>query len=64
MSLTPTQGFMTCDMIKRAKREKKRGPHEILQGSVASCQALLRMSAKAEAAPRGSAAAQSKEHLD
>ena len=26
MSLTPTQGFMTCDMIKRKTREK-RGPH-------------------------------------
>ena len=28
MSLTPTQGFMTCDMIKRKTREKE-GPHEI-----------------------------------
>ena len=31
---------------------------------VAACQALLRMSPKAKAAHRGSAAAQPKEHLD
>ena len=37
MCLTPTQGFMTCDMIKRETREKE-GPNEICK----ACGSTLR----------------------